>query len=83
MTTKTIDATDLRNGMADAMNAVNGGQTLLVKRHGKLEAALIDLDTYEDLLAASNPSNLETIKDARAQYAKGDVLSFDEVFGDI
>ena len=83
MTTKTIDGTSVWNGMADAMKEVNGGQTLLVKRQGKLEAELIDLDTYEDLLAASKPSNLETIKDARAQYAKGDVLSFDEVFGDI
>lgn len=83
MTTKTIDTTDLRNNMSDALRVVSGGQTLVVKKHGKAQAALIDIDTYEDLLAASNPENLQAINEARKQYESGDVLSFDEVFGNI
>lgn len=83
MSTKTIDATDLRNNLSDALRAVTDGQTLLVKKRGMLQVAMIDLDSYEDLLAAGNPKNLRAIKEARAQYAEGTVLGFDEVFGDI
>lgn len=83
MTTKTIDATDLRNNLSQALLSIAGGETLLVKKRGKLQVAMVDLDRYEDLLAASNPKNLQAIKEARAQYAAGNVLSFDEVFGDI
>ncbi len=83
MTTKTIDTTDLRNNMSDALKVVSDGQTLVIKKRGKAQAAIIDIDTYEDLLAASNPQNLQAIKEARAQYEHGEVLSFDEVFGDI
>ena len=80
---KTIDATDLRNNLSDAMSSIGQGETLIVKKRGKLQVAMIDLDTYEDLLAASNPENLRAIKKAREEYKKGDVLAFDEVFGDI
>lgn len=83
MTTKTIDATDLRNNLSEALETIASGQTVLVKKRGKLRVAMIDLDQYEDLLAASDPENLRAIKEARAEYAAGDVLSFDEVFGDI
>lgn len=83
MTTKTIDTTDLRNNMSDALKIVAEGEALVIKKRGKAKAALIDIDTYEDLLAASNPENLKAIKEARLQYEKGDVLSFDEVFGDL
>ena len=80
---KTIDATDLRNNLSDAMSSIGQGETLIVKKRGKLQVAMIDLDTYEDLLAASNPENLSAIKKAREEYKKGEVLAFDEVFGDI
>lgn len=83
MTTKTIDTTDLRNNMSDALKVVSAGQTLVIKKRGKAQAAIIDIDTYEDLLAASNPQNLRAIQEARAQYETGDVLSFDEAFGDL
>lgn len=83
MAIKTIDATDLRNHLSDALQSVHDGETLLVKKRGKLQAAVVDLDQYEDLLAASDPKNVQAIKKARAEYERGDVLSFDEVFGDI
>ena len=80
MTTKTIDATDLRNNLGDAMTAVHKGQTLIVKKRGQLKVAMIDLDTYEDLLAASDPATLKQVQDARKQYKEGDTFTFDEVF---
>lgn len=80
MTTKTIDATDLRNNLGDAMTSVYKGQTLLVKKRGQLKVAMIDLDTYEDLLVAADPKQLKIIQEARKQYSSGDTLSFDEVF---
>lgn len=83
MKNKTIDTTDLRNNLSDALQTVQCGQTLLVKKRGKLQAVIIDLDTYEDLLAASQPENAQAIRKARAEYKRGDVLTFDEVFGDI
>lgn len=80
MTTKTIDATDLRNNLGDAIATVHKGQTLIVKKRGQLKVAMIDLDTYEDLLAASDPATLKQIQDARKQYQNGDTFTFDEVF---
>lgn len=80
MTTKTIDSTDLRNNLSNAITSVHKGQTLLVKKRGQLQVAMINLDTYEDLLAASDPVNLKNIQLARTQYKSGDTLRFDEVF---
>jgi PHD/YefM family antitoxin component YafN of YafNO toxin-antitoxin module len=80
MTTKTIDATDLRNNLSDAMSSVGKGQTLIVKKRGQLKVAMIDLDSYEDLLAASDPDTLKQVQEARNQYKNGDTVAFDEVF---
>lgn len=83
MAIRTVDTTNLRNNLSDALRYVRGGETLLVKKRGKLQVAVIDLDAYEDLLAASDPNNLKAIKQARKEYKRGEVLEFDEVFGDI
>jgi prevent-host-death family protein len=80
MSTKTISASDLRNGLADALEAVNGEDILIVTRRGKKERAIIDLDKLEDLLASSNPSYLAEIKAARESK---DYFSHEDVFGEI
>ncbi len=80
MSTKTISASDLRNNLSDALDTVNGNEILIVTRRGKKEHAIIDLDRLEDLLAASNPSYLKTIKEAREST---EYLSHDEVFGNL
>lgn len=80
MSTKTISASDLRNGLADALDAVNSNDILIVTRRGKKERAIIDLDKLEDLLAASDPAYLQSIKEARESK---EYLSHDDVFGDI
>lgn len=83
MTTKTIDATDLRNNMSDALDTVKAGEMLIVKRRGKDEVAIIDIDLFEDYLAARDPSYLASIKEAREQYKRGEIFTMEEVFGDI
>lgn len=80
MTVKTIDATVLRNNLSDAMDAVTNGEALIVKRRGKDRVVMIDIDAYEDYLAAQNPQYLKSIAEARAQK---EFLSPDEVFGEL
>ena len=80
MSTKTISASDLRNGLADALDAVSPDDVLIVTRRGKKERAIIDLDKLEDLLAASDPAYLARIKEARGSK---EYLSHEDVFGDL
>lgn len=80
MGTKTISASDLRNGLSDALDAVGTDDILIVTRRGKKERAIIDLDKLEDILAASDPAYLTRIRTARAS---NEYLSHEDVFGDI
>lgn len=83
MTVKTIDATDLRNNLSDAMSFVAAGQPLIVKKRGLDRVVMIDLDAYEDYLAAQDPEYIKSIAEARAQYKNGEVFSLEEAFGDL
>ena len=80
MSAKTISVSDLRNGLADALDAVNSNDILIVTRRGKKERAIIDLDKLEDLLAASDPAYLQSIQEARESK---EYLSHDDVFGNL
>lgn len=81
MTTKTIDASDMRRNLSEALDAVRDHKNIiLVKRRGKVESALIDIDTLEDMLAAQNPAYVKSIAAARADKK---TYTPDEVFGDL
>jgi PHD/YefM family antitoxin component YafN of YafNO toxin-antitoxin module len=80
MSIKNISSTKLRNNLSDALDSLSNEDVLVVSRRGKAEKAIIDLDRLEDLLAASNPEYLKTIKEARES---NEVFSHDEVFGDL
>lgn len=80
MSTKTVSVSELRGNLAEALDAVTNDEILIVTRRGKKERAIIDLDSLEDLLAASNPAYLETIREARE--SKG-YFSHEDVFGDL
>lgn len=80
MTTKTISASDLRTNLSDALEAVNKDDILIVTRRGKKERAIVDLDKLEDLLAASDPQYLRSIKEARESK---EYFSHEEVFGNL
>ena len=79
-----VNATVLRNNLSDALNEVNKGKDfLLVAKKGKIISALVNIDLFEDLLAFSNKDYLKSIKEARADYRKGNIFSHDQIFGEI
>ena len=81
MSTKTIDASAMRQNLSEVLDAVHDGKdTILVKRRGKVESAIIDIDTLEDMLAVQNPEYLKTIAAARASKKW---QTPEEVFGDL
>jgi prevent-host-death family protein len=80
MSTKTVSVSDLRSNLADSLESVGDDDILIVTRRGKKERAIIDLDKLEDLLAASDPGYLATIKEARDSK---EYFSHDEVFGNL
>ena len=82
-TTTTISTSKLRENMAEALDIAQGKHIVVVTRRGKPEKAIVDLDEYEDMLAASDPEYLESIRQAREEVSRGDVLTMDEVFGDL
>jgi len=83
MGAKTITATNLRSNLAAALNSLSKNDVLIVTRRGKKERAIVDIDKYEDLLAASDPEYLASIKRAREEYKKGEVVSFNDAFGNL
>lgn len=80
MGTKTLTVSELRSNLADSLDAIENDEILIVTRRGKKEKAIIDLDSLEDLLAASNPDYLEVIREARKSK---DYFSHEDVFGKI
>ena len=83
MGAKTITATNLRSNLAAALNSLSKNDVLIVTRRGKKERAIVDIDKYEDLLAASDPEYLASIKRAREEYKKGEVVSLNDAFGNL
>lgn len=80
MSAKTVSVSDLRNNLADALDAIKKDDVLIVTRRGKKDHAIIDLDKLEDLMAASNPNYLRIIKAARSGK---EYFNHDEVFGNL
>jgi PHD/YefM family antitoxin component YafN of YafNO toxin-antitoxin module len=81
MTTKTIDASTMRKNQSEVLDSVRDDKDIiLVRRHGHVESALVDIDTLEDLLAVQDPKYLKSIAEARSSK---EWYSPEEVFGDI
>lgn len=80
MGTATISASDLRSNLADTLDAVSVGNVVVVERRGKTPRVIIDIDEFEDLLAAADPAYLREIKAARRS---GTFLSHEDVFGNL
>ncbi len=70
----------LRSNLADALDSVAGGNVVIVKRRGKPDAALIDVDAFEDFIAATNPRLTKKVSKARTEE---DTLGFESVFADV
>jgi len=80
MGTKTLTVSELRSNLAEALDAIQIDEILIVTRRGKKERAIIDLDRLEDMLAASDPEYLAEIREARVSK---EYFSHEDVFGDI
>lgn len=80
MTTKTIDASSMRKNLSEALDAVRDNNIILVKRRGKVESALVDIDMLEDLLALQDPEYVKSIAEARKSK---EWYSPEEAFGDL
>ena len=80
MSTATISASNLRNNLSEALDSAEGEKIVIVTRrgHAKKERAIVDLDMLEDLLAASNPEYLKSIKEARESR---EYFSHQDLFG--
>lgn len=77
-----IQASVLRNHLADTLDEVEDGEKfLLVARNNELVSALVDIDFFEDLLAAHGKGYLKSIREARKNYKDGKTSSHEDVFG--
>lgn len=84
MGTKTIDTTDLRNNLSATLKAAGKDDIIFIKNRGKLTGkAIIDDELLEDLLLLQDSDYVASIAQARDEVKKGDIYTFDEVFGDV
>ncbi len=80
--TKMVQSSTLRNNLADVINEIDAKyHYMLVMRKGQPVSAIVNLDYFEDLLAANSPKYFESIRKARESYKKGETLTHEEVFG--
>jgi len=81
---KIVKATTLRDHLADVLKEISKGKDyFIVTKKGRPVSALVNLDFFEDLLAATNPEYLKSIKEARADYKAGRIFSHEEIFGEL
>ena len=81
---KVISSSNLRSNLFDVLETVEADQDyLLVTKKGKPVSAIVNLDYFEDLLALKSPEYLESVKEARENYKKGEKYTLDEVFGEL
>lgn len=80
MTVKVIDATVLRANLGDVISEAKKGNIIEIRRRGKGEVAMIDLDLFEDWLAAQDSKYIKSIKQARSDAAAGKTVGFEDVY---
>ncbi len=81
---KTIQSSDLRNHFKDAlMHVKKTRQPLVITERGIPTSVLVDIDAYEDYISERDQKLIASVKKARGEYKKGEVLSFSDVFGSI
>ncbi|OGD53114.1 hypothetical protein A3J78_01440 [Candidatus Beckwithbacteria bacterium RBG_13_35_6] len=79
-----ISSTILRNNLAGVLQEVKKSKDyLLIINRGKPVSALVNIDFFEDLLALTSKKYLNSIKQAREQYKKGEIYSHEQAFGEI
>lgn len=81
---KTIQASALRSSFKSALTHVKKSkQPLIITERGIPTSVLVSIDEYEDYLSTHDLEFMASIKSARAEYKKGKVYNFADVFGEI
>ncbi len=81
---KTVDASTLRNHLADVVKEVAAKRDyVLLTRKARPTAVLVNLDFFEDLLALSSKGYLRSIREARKDFKAGRTFSHHDVFGNL
>lgn len=79
-----VTTTILRNNLADTLKEVASKKDyLLVAKKGKITSAIVNIDLFEDLLALTNKKYLNNIKQAREEYKSKNLLTHDDIFGEL
>lgn len=82
--TKIVKVGTLRDHLSDVLKGVSQGEDyFIVTKRGRPVSALVNLDFFEDLLAATSPEYLKSIKEARSDYEAGRTFTHEEVFGEL
>lgn len=84
---KFIGTDDLRRELTRILNQLQKERgELVITHHGKPQAILLDLDSYEELqeqIADSDPKLVKSINAALEDAKKGNVVDADKVFKDL
>jgi prevent-host-death family protein len=81
---KTIQASKLRSDLKSALGHVKKTkEPLVITERGVPTSVLVSIDEYEDHLAVQDPAIVAAVKRAREESKRGDVFSFEDVFGKI
>ena len=84
MSTKTIDSTQLRNNFATTLKSLHKDDLLFIRSRGKQTGkVIIDDELLEDLLLLSDNKYIQQIRKSREEVKRGEIYSFNEVFGNI
>jgi len=79
---KVVQASDLRNNLADVLNSIGRDvKYLMISRNHEVNAVIVDIDFFEELLALMSKDYLKSIREARKEYKKGQTSTHEDVFG--
>lgn len=79
-----IQTATLRENLSQIIDTLSEGKGfMIVTRKGKPVSALVNIDTFEDMLAKTSSVYLKDIKDARREYKNGNFLTHKKLFGEI
>jgi PHD/YefM family antitoxin component YafN of YafNO toxin-antitoxin module len=77
-----IPATTLRHHLADALKAIEKSEDFfLITKKDKPVSVMVDIDFFEDLMAAASPGYLKSVQEARADCKAKRLLTHSQVFG--
>ncbi len=82
LSVQSVGATVMRNNMSDVLDAVDDSRNImLIKRRNRTDAALVNVELLEDLLALRDKQYVRSIREARAEAARGELSSLEDTFG--